>query len=187
MPGLKEKSFTQLQEDVERRHLEGEPAHAEILQMHQMISFPVACLVFALLGLALGLSTRKEGRLAGLTLGLGVVLAYYAVMALAETWTKSVARNNGPVDLVASWARWIPNIVLGLVGILALLRHARPPGKHVWQIPMPAWLTRGRGAAHLNAAGSAKGAYVAPVVVLVRMRRMSVPLPRLLDRYISKR
>src|SRR4029434_1852285 len=47
------------------------------------------------LGLVLGLTTRKEGRLAGMTLGLGVVLAYYAVIALAEAWTKSGARANG--------------------------------------------------------------------------------------------
>lgn len=185
MPGLKEKTITQLREDIARHHLDGVPAHQEIMQIHQMFSFPVACLVFAVLGLSLGLSTRKEGRLAGLTLGLGVVLAYYAIMGLTEAWAKGVARTGGHVDLVASWARWIPNIVLGLAGLYALRRHARPHGGSDWHLRLPAWVARFTSRKPVPGAAATQNGE-RPVVVL-RVPRVGLPLPRLLDRYVSMR
>ena len=63
--------------------------HGEIIYIHQKFSFPVACLVFALLAVALGFHTRKEGKLGGLTLGLGVIFLYYSLMAFAESGAKS--------------------------------------------------------------------------------------------------
>lgn len=196
LPGLKEKTFTQLRADIARKHAEGTPAHQEIIQLHQMFSFPVACLVFAVLGLALGLSTRKEGRLAGLTLGLAVVLAYYAIMGLTEAWAKGVARTGGPVDVVAAWARWIPNIVLGIAGWFAVRRHVRPPGGSDWLLRIPAWLARLK-PRRTSSTGPPRGtsstgptevvpAVERPVVVL-RMARRGFAVPRLLDRYVSMR
>lgn len=190
MPGLKEKTLPQLRDDIRRHHAEGVPAHQEIMQIHQMFSFPVACLVFAVLGLSLGLSTRKEGRLAGLTLGLGVVLAYYAIMGLTEAWAKGVARTGGHVDLVASWARWIPNIVLGVAGWLALRSHTRPPSGTDWLVRLPHWFARfrfGKATAAEPAVSSMPGTEGARPVVVLRVPRVGLPLPRLLDRYISKR
>ncbi len=63
--------------------------------MQQMFSFPVACVVFAILGLPLGLHTRKEGRLAGSPSAIGVVLVYYALMELSEGWVKSCRSAQG--------------------------------------------------------------------------------------------
>jgi LPS export ABC transporter permease LptG/LPS export ABC transporter permease LptF len=192
LPGLREMTFGQLQAEIARKHQEGIPAHAEIMQTHQMFSFPVACLVFALLALALGLSTRKEGRLAGLALGLAVVLAYYSVMALAEGWTKGLARNPdaaGYVDLAASWARWIPNILLGIAGLVALRRRTRPPSGRDWSVALPTWLPRRRPAAHTTSAvrATASGARDGRPVIVLRVPRTGLPVPRLLDRYVTMR
>jgi lipopolysaccharide export system permease protein len=49
--------------------------HNEIMWKQQRFSFPVASLVFALIGLALGLHTRKEGKMAGFAIGIAVILA----------------------------------------------------------------------------------------------------------------
>ena len=44
----------------------------------------MACFVFALLGLALGASNRKDGKLASFVLGIGVIFVYYVVMFSAR-------------------------------------------------------------------------------------------------------
>ncbi|HEX5069840.1 MAG TPA: LptF/LptG family permease [Vicinamibacterales bacterium] len=185
VPGLHDMTRAQLADRIEQHRLRGEPAHQEIIQRQQMFSFPVACLVFAVIGLGVGLNTRKEGRLAGLTLGLGIIMLYYATMGLAEAWAKSAARTanaadlmaGGRVDIIAGWARWIPNILVGLIGLLALWRQARPNGLNL-PIRAPRWWTewRARMAARTPRRGS--------LVSLPGLPRW-VPLPRLLDRYVG--
>ena len=177
MPGIREKTYSQLRAGIEDKRRNGIPPHQEIMQIQQMFSFPVACLVFVIVGLALGLNTRKEGRLAGLTLGLAVILSYWAVMALAEAWVKGIARTGEPVEIQALWARWIPNIVVALIALVALWRQTRPNGLNL-PFGLPAWLERRR------SSDAASPAAHAPVV-LVRMPRMSLPWPRLLDRYVG--
>jgi LPS export ABC transporter permease LptG/LPS export ABC transporter permease LptF len=180
LPGLREMSVEALLRKIDEKRAQGIPAHAEIMQFHQMVSFPVACLIFGAIALALGLNTRQEGRLAGLALGLAVILVYYAVMALAEGWVQGVARTGAPVDGIAAWARWIPNIVLAALAGLALWRQTRPNGLNL-PIRAPAWFHRRRPRPQAPApAGSAGGP-----VVLVRMPWFTLPLPRLLDRYVG--
>jgi len=186
VPGLHDMTRAQLADAIEAHRLRGEPAHQEIIQGQQMFSFPVACLVFAVIGLGVGLNTRKEGRLAGLTLGLAIIMIYYATMGLAEAWAKSAARSataadlvaGGRVDLIATWARWIPNILVGLVGLLALWRQARPNGLNL-PIPVPRWWTDWRARASAWASRRRGGS-----VTLARLPGW-LPLPRLLDRYVA--
>ncbi len=50
------------------------------MEIHKKFSVPVACFVFAILGLALGASNRKDGKLAAFVLGIGVIFGYYVIM-----------------------------------------------------------------------------------------------------------
>ena len=43
--------------------------HPEVIAIQQKFSFPVACLVFAVIGLALGLTVAREGKLAAFVVG----------------------------------------------------------------------------------------------------------------------
>ncbi len=49
------------------------------MEIHKKFSVPIACFVFALLGVALGTSNRKDGKLAAFVLGIGVIFAYYVL------------------------------------------------------------------------------------------------------------
>ncbi len=186
VPGLHDMTRAQLAEAIAQHRLRGEPAHQEIIQGQQMFSFPVACVVFAMIGLGVGLNTRKEGRLAGLTLGLAIIMVYYATMGLAEAWAKGAARTaasadllpGGRVDLIATWARWIPNIVVGLMGVLALWRQARPNGLNL-PIRAPRWWIDWRARAAVRGPRRREA-----VVSLAKLPRW-IPLPRLLDRYVG--
>lgn len=182
--GLAELDWAGLTAKAEQRRQAKDSPHNEIMHQQQMISFPVACVIFAVIGLALGLHTRKEGRLAGLTLGLAVILIYYAIMQLAESHVRANAWSDG-LKLPAAWARWMPNIVIGLLGVVALAWRARaiegrvalfaPERLRAW------WLRRqGRTPAAPTAAAPAR-----PLLV-IRLPRRILPGPTLLDRYVIR-
>ena len=132
--GLTEKTMAELRRDMATK-LNGHPAyspHPEIIQIEQKFSIPFACFVFAIIGLALGLSVARDGKMGGFVIGIGVIFAYYAIMYLAEAQTQGyyraieTARGLGSTSfLFAHLARWWPNIVLGAFGIAALVWRAR--------------------------------------------------------------
>jgi lipopolysaccharide export system permease protein len=174
--GLPEMTIADLQRFIAEDRSHGGTARGAVLYLQQKFSFPVACLVFALLGVALGLHTRREGKLAGITLGLVVITAYYGLLELAEAWTKG--------DLLAPiWARWIPNIVLGAAGILALWWRARS-GASDRGLMLPGWVSRAWRSSRPASSPPGGGPRVA---LVVRVPRLALPRPRLLDLYVAAR
>ena len=95
------------------------------MDIQQKFSFPVACLVFGVIGLALGLTVARDGKIAGFVVGIAVIFAYYIVFFLAEASTKGYyapARRPGSAasSCAAHLSRWMPNLVLRPFGIVAL-------------------------------------------------------------------
>ncbi len=132
--GLAEKTIAELRRDWDQKvNVLHQSPHGEIMFIHQKFSFPAACFVFALLAVALGFHTRKEGKLGGLTLGLGVIFLYYALMEFADSGAKSATHWFSP-----HWARWFPNLVLGVVGIAAVSWRMRATG-HSLSFRLPGW------------------------------------------------
>jgi len=172
--GLAEKRIPQLKADIVEKRKRGESPHNEIMFIHQMFAFPVACLTFGLLGLSLGLHTRREGKLAGLTLGLAVVFVYYGLHMFGEAGAK------GHV-VPAEWARWIPNLVLVPAGLLLVRWRTRSAGVG---LRMPAWLSR---MVSRRPVDPATGQSPDRVVVVIRFPHLGLPRPRLLDLYVGTR
>ena len=54
--------------------------HNELIEIHKKFSIPVACLVFGLIGLALGATNRRDGKLASFVIGIGVIFVYYVLL-----------------------------------------------------------------------------------------------------------
>jgi LPS export ABC transporter permease LptG/LPS export ABC transporter permease LptF len=197
-PGLNEKTIAELKADAREKIRSGKSAHPEVLTIQQKFSFPVACLVFAVIGLALGLTVAREGKLAGFVVGILVIFAYYIFMFLAESLTKGHYLNM-------YLSRWVPNIVLGAFGIVALVWRARfIEGRLPFATPLfvarlmdrvKALTTTGvpaasggqvqERAAEPAGATAAAGASTSPVLI-IRLPRFRFPAPGLLDRYISR-
>jgi LPS export ABC transporter permease LptG/LPS export ABC transporter permease LptF len=174
--GNPERKIPDLLAEIDNKRQAGLSPHNEIMYLHQMFSFPVACLVFAPIGLALGLHTRREGKLAGLTLGMIVVFVYWGLMALAESLTKG---QHFP----AEWSRWVPNLALAPLGIAALWWRSRARGREI-RIPVPALPSFLRQPSEAPSGG--KAAATAPrVVVVIKIPHLELPRPRLLDAYIA--
>jgi LPS export ABC transporter permease LptF/LPS export ABC transporter permease LptG len=153
----------------------GQSPHRPIMEIHKKFSLPIACFVFALLGVALGASHRKDGKLASFVLGIGVIFGYYVMLYTAEALTKGF--------WIPAWlAMWIPNIVLGGAGLFLLMRRARSADQPI-RLALPAWLSR---AAAPRPAEPGAARLAAKPVLVIRIPRFNLPRPTLLDTYIAR-
>lgn len=200
---VSEKTIPELRADMATKLNRPEGAlspHPEIIWLQQKFSIPVACVVFALIGLALGLSSAREGKMGAFVIAFAVVFAYYGIMEVATAHTrghyKAIEEAGGLRNasfLLAHMARWWPNLLMGLFGIGALVWRARLAHRGL-SFTLPASLhrlwKRGRTAAEDPEPAPRTGADARPrgkrVVIVVRMPRVNWPGPRLLDRYVSR-
>ncbi|MEP6782058.1 MAG: LptF/LptG family permease, partial [Acidobacteriota bacterium] len=154
--------------------------HREIMTIQKKFSVPVACFVFAVIGLALGANNRRDGKLAAFVVGIGVIFVYYVVMFTAEALTKGF--------WVPAWlSMWLPNIFLGAAGVLLLVSRARSADQPI-RIPIPAWFGRWRNRTKPSA-GAAPSIATGPkgiAVVILRIPHFEIPRPSLLDLYIAR-
>jgi len=184
--GDRELSVAELRTRVKELEAAGVSTHNPIMEIHKKFSIPVACFVFALLGLALGASNRKDGKLASFVLGIGVIFVYYVIMFMAQAMTKG--------GMIPAWlAMWLPNIILGAAGVALLMSRARSadqpirislPRLHLPRWPSPASPQPGPGAATAAAAGP--NAHSDRVVVVIRIPQVELPRPNLLDIYVGR-
>lgn len=207
--GVTEKTVAELRQTIEEKRLQqarfnaaGQDftmsPHPEILGIHQKFSLPAACLVFALIGLALGLTVARDGKMAGFVVGTAVIFAYYIVMYLGESAVKGYYTTPQSVEgsmYLAHFGRWFPNIVLGLFGVAALIWRSRFAERGL-PVSIPGALSSklparwGRPAAQADTAAPAAAPATAgggrrKVVVVVRFPRLRVPAVGVLDQYIS--
>lgn len=84
-----------------------------LVAYYEKFSMPFASLVFALIGVPLGLQSRRSGRGSGYPLAILVFLVYYVLLSFAET-----LGGRGAVPPIVSV--WIPNVALGAVGLVML-------------------------------------------------------------------
>jgi LPS export ABC transporter permease LptF/LPS export ABC transporter permease LptG len=92
------------------------PARRDALvEIQHRLAFPAACLVFALLGVPIGVRPRRGGRAAGMILTLILIGGYYFIFVTGD----HMARQGS----VSPWLGiWAANIVAALVGFIFLRR-----------------------------------------------------------------
>ena len=146
-------------------------------------ALPFACCVLALIGLALGVSNRKDGKLASFAIGFIVVFTYYVLLYMARA-----AAFGGVLNPAV--APWIPNLVLGPAGIALLMWRARSTDRPVL-ITLPVRRARAElsSASGITVPLNTVPALVpgpAKVVFVVRVPHFRVPWPSILDVYTSR-
>jgi LPS export ABC transporter permease LptG/LPS export ABC transporter permease LptF len=181
LKGEPEKTVGELRETIAELKKAGLPTERAEYYIHLKFSIPVACFVFALMGLGLGVSTSRGGKLAAFALGSAVIFAYYIVMYQARSLSLG---GRFPAWLAA----WLPNILLGPIGAVVLYRRARSSGTSIqFAIPAVGFLKRFVAARTdvPDSAPAGTGARARPVLV-VRFPQFWLPQAGILDRYIAR-
>jgi lipopolysaccharide export system permease protein len=100
------------------RLLTGLATYEEQIEFHRRLALPFACVTFALVALALGVSTTRASKSIGLVVSLILMLVYYLVFIGGTR----ITANVGFSPLIGSW---LANIVFAIVGVMLLIRSDR--------------------------------------------------------------
>jgi len=151
----------------------GQSSHNQIMAIHRKFAIPVACLVFGVIGLALGATNRRDGKLGSFVFGLGVIFAYYIPLTLGPALAKG--------HLIPPWlAVWAPNIILSAVGAGLFFWRSRAADQE-FRFAMPQWLQR-----RSRPAVAPRAQYAGREPATMPMGFMSrLPRPSILDRYVT--
>ena len=176
-----EMSIAELQASIAAGRAIHDPGNIQRFSIQQKFAIPVACLVLAVIGLALGVSNRKDGRLASFVLGFGVIFAYYVVL-----WTVRAAAFAGRIP--AGLGPWIPNVIFGAAGVALLFWRGRSADRAV-RISVPAFWRRGGEQPASGQPAGGGGSAANRVVLVIRVPQVNLsrlPRPALLDVYVSR-
>jgi LPS export ABC transporter permease LptF/LPS export ABC transporter permease LptG len=151
-------------------------ARWDLIEFHRRFALPTSCLVLALVGIPLGLSSKKGGKSAGFVLTILLVFAYYSASLVGV----SLARQG---RLSPALGVWLANLVFFMGGALLLWRAERRP------IDVSRWrelwspVTSGLGESGARLRSRTENVFER---VSTRRRVFSAHFPMLLDDYVLR-
>jgi LPS export ABC transporter permease LptG/LPS export ABC transporter permease LptF len=181
--GDREMTLPELSLRIEELRAQGKPRlewGRFAVEWHKKFAIPGACVVFGLLGLSLSLGSRKEARSSAFALSIGVIFVYYVLIRLGE--------QAGDTGAMRPWlAMWGANIVLGALALALLYLNHReaafdPLAPSHYRRFFPEVSRRRLEPGQAPAAAR----HAARPVVVVRVPRLILRFPSLLDRYIAR-
>ena len=178
MKGLMEMTIAELKEDMAELRAQNIHPHNQIMAWQKKYSIPAACLAFMLVALGLGVSNRRDGKLAAFVVGIGVVFVYWLLLYLSEALAK-----GGLFPWWFAWiAMWVPNVVVLLWGAILVVKKLRAPEESAMRFALPFLRRRASG----NQAGAAAGSRGTKVVVVIKVPQITLPRLSILDWYVLK-
>ena len=113
-----EMSIGEIREKIETMKTKGEDTTGQEVELNKRYAIPFTCIVFALIGVPLGVQPRRSGRSHGFVFSILILLAYYISLIAFEML--AVGRRVPPV-----LAGWAPNFLFGSLGIYLLIKAAK--------------------------------------------------------------
>lgn len=95
------------------------------IEFHSRLIFPLAPLLFALVGVPLGVHAQRSGRSGNFSIALFVFLSYYLSLSLAETL---VVESGFP----AAFSLWFPSLLFFIGGLILFQRAAQERRLSLW-------------------------------------------------------
>jgi LPS export ABC transporter permease LptF/LPS export ABC transporter permease LptG len=156
-------------------------ARLYLIEFHNRFALPTACLVLAMVGIPLGLSSKKSGKSGGFVLTIALVFVYYFISLLGVSLAKQ--GRVGP-----AFGAWLANFVFFAAALFLLWQAERRPidlsafrlpwkrGRSLPGVPLPDRRRSRRNNAPMNAFERAS----------TRRRVFSASFPTLIDDYVLR-
>ena len=90
------------------------------IELHRRLALPIACLVLALVGIPLGVSSRKGGKSGGYVTA--VFLAFFCYWLAFISLVRLARQRALPVPV----ALWLPNLLFLVAGLILVVRMEKP-------------------------------------------------------------
>jgi len=113
-----EMSLTELAATLRNRGLKEEALRELAIELNKKMAVPFSCLVFALIGMPLGIRAHRSVRSRGFTIGLFLVLIYYLLRISGE----ALVETGRLSPFIGTWT---PNFIFAAAGILLFSLSAR--------------------------------------------------------------
>lgn len=109
---IKDMSIKELKGEIKQLRKKGISVIPLIAEMQRKFSFSFSVLAFIIIGFPLGVITKRGEKSIGFSLGLGIILFYYLLMAAGKGLI--ISKNANPYF----WM-WLPNIIIIAVGLIS--------------------------------------------------------------------
>ncbi|MBI3456024.1 MAG: LPS export ABC transporter permease LptF [Candidatus Rokubacteria bacterium] len=114
--GDREMTLAELRENAAQAVQAGGTSNPYWVEIHKKYAIPTACLVFAVVGVPLGIRAHRGGRWAAFVILLPIVLFYYVFLTVGE--------QLGDAGRIPPWlAMWGPNLLVAALGLYLLWAH----------------------------------------------------------------
>jgi LPS export ABC transporter permease LptG/LPS export ABC transporter permease LptF len=107
-------TYAELSNYINYLHKSGYNATELQVELNKKISFPLSCMVMALIGLPFSFSMGKKGAFVGITVSVVIAISYWGIFSVFE----QMGAYGMLIPLLAAWA---PNILFSAAGLFMLL------------------------------------------------------------------
>jgi lipopolysaccharide export system permease protein len=102
-------TIAELRENLRTHPTDDKIRRDTLIEYHRRFALPLACFVFAVIGVPLGIQNHRSGKSAGFSISIGVILLYYIIFNTGKT----LGQNGFVPPAVAVWS---PDIIFLLLG-----------------------------------------------------------------------
>jgi len=103
---------------LERTQWRDTGALRRLMESYKDLAFPTAALIFGILGVPVGIVSKRSGRIGGFAVGVGIVIAYYVLNVLCEFFVTTLV-------LPPFAGAWLPNALFLVVTVVLFVRMNR--------------------------------------------------------------
>ncbi|NQT75248.1 MAG: YjgP/YjgQ family permease [Candidatus Omnitrophica bacterium] len=113
----KEMNFQEIKQEIKKLGIHHIDAPALIAEFHRKISISFASIVFVIMGISLGIFTRRGEKTVQFAIALCVIVLYYLLMA------GGMAISLKGVQPIGLWM-YLPNVLFAIVGVVLFINTA---------------------------------------------------------------
>jgi lipopolysaccharide export system permease protein len=128
---IDEMTLWDLRDQIDNPDPQGPSRRELIIEFNQRLASPFTCLIFAILGIPLGIQSSRSGKMMGFTIGLSLVMVYYVFLL----YGKALGETGSIPPVIGVWT---PNVLFMAAGLYVYFMKARE------REIIPKWLPVGK-------------------------------------------